>query len=59
MAVIRRGREARIAGYGVYRGHLRYLHGCHHVGNVFDLVEEVIVATVPVWSGDAQLIWLE
>lgn len=59
MAVIGCGREARIAGYGVDRGYLRYLHGCHHVGNVFDLVQEVIVATVPVWSGDAKLIWLK
>lgn len=59
MAVIGRGREARIARYGVDCGYLRYLHGCHHVANVFDLVEEIIVATVPVLSGDAKLIWLK
>ena len=46
MTVIGRRDEARIAGYAVDGGHLRNLNGSHHVGDVFDFVEQIVVATV-------------
>ena len=55
MAVIGGRGEARIAGYGVDGGHLRNLNRCHHVGDVFDFVEKIIVTTIRFWSGNAKL----
>lgn len=48
MAVTRSGLEARIVAHAVDggHGHLGDLDGCHHVGNVFNFVEQIIVATV-------------